>query len=133
MRSAGQEETPVPDLISPPDMQPDDVPAPEHVVDPPDAPGPEPDLAAVRELVLRAHPDVVPELVTGVTIAGLLASVEPAREAYARLAASITDARVQAPVPAGGGAPIAVDPDRLPAAEKIRRGLAARGAMLKKG
>lgn len=111
----------MPDLISPLTMQPDDAPAPE-TADLPDAPGEEQDVAAVRDLVLRANPDVVPELVTGATIADLIASVEPAREAYARLAASIAAAR--ASVPAGGGVPIAVDPDRLPAHEKIRRGLA---------
>lgn len=86
-----------------------------------------PDLGAVRDLVLRAHPDVVPELVMGDSLADLLASVEPARSAYARLAESWAERRpasTTAPVPAGGGMPIAVDPDRLPAAEKIRVGLA---------
>jgi hypothetical protein len=87
-----------------------------------------PDLEEVRKLVLLAHPDVVPELVTGETVAALLASVEPARSAYARLAGTWREEREAATgamVPAGGGAPIAIDPDRLPAAEKIRRGLAA--------
>lgn len=121
----------MPDLISPLDMVPDDAPTPETTTDPPDAPGPEPDLAAVRDLVLRAYPDIVPELVTGATVADLIASVEPAREAYARLAGSMAEARLPAPVPAGGGAPIAVDPDRLPAHEKIRRGLAALAATKK--
>lgn len=83
-------------------------------------------LQSIRELVLRAHPDVVPELIAGTSVAELLASVEPARSAYARLAAAITERRPapEATIPAGGGAPIPVDPDRLPAAEKIRRGLA---------
>src|SRR5438045_3072630 len=40
------------------------------------------DLAAVRELILLAHPDVVPELVTGTTVAELTASVAAARAAY---------------------------------------------------
>ena len=40
------------------------------------------DLDAVRDLVLRAHPDVVPELVAGDSVAALLASVEPVRSAY---------------------------------------------------
>lgn len=83
------------------------------------------DLAAVRELVLRAHPDVVPELVAGDTVDALLASVEPARAAYTRLAERI--GRVAAPpVPAGGERPLPIDPERLPASEKIRRGLARR-------
>lgn len=84
------------------------------------------DLAAVRDLVLRAHPDVVPELVTGATVDDLLASVEPAQDAYQRIAHSL---RQHAPVPAspsvpaGGDKPVPTDPGRLPAAEKIRRGL----------
>jgi hypothetical protein len=121
----------MPDLISPFDMVPADTPEsgdPGGQPDPmPDGHDPATDLAAVRELVLRAHPDVVPELVTGETIAGLIASVEPARAAYARLTESLSiaqEAPPASPVPAGGSAPIAVDPDRLPAAEKIRRGLA---------
>ena len=40
------------------------------------------DLGKVRELVLRAHPDVVPDLVAGSSVDELLASVEPARSAY---------------------------------------------------
>lgn len=119
----------MPDLISPYDMVPVDAPPPDDTGEPDDAAGqasPGHDLETVRELVLRAHPDVVPELVTGETIADLIASVEPARAAYARLADAIGQARPgAAPVPAGGGAPIAIDPDKLPAAEKIRRGLSA--------
>src|SRR5690606_31487105 len=44
-------------------------------------------LPAVRELVLRAHPEVVPELVQGESVADLLASIAPAAEAYQRLMA----------------------------------------------
>src|SRR5215471_16942901 len=40
------------------------------------------ELAKVRELVLRAHPEVVPELVHGNSVDELLASVTPARSAY---------------------------------------------------
>ena len=47
---------------------------------------PEIDLGRVRELVLAAHPDVVPEMVQGTTFDELMASVEPAREAYQRVA-----------------------------------------------
>ena len=87
-------------------------------------------LEAVRALVLRAHRDVVPELIGGDSIATLLASVEPARAAYARLAEGFAGAQSAAQgarsVPAGGGQPLPVDPAQLPAAEKIRRGLAAR-------
>lgn len=84
------------------------------------------DIDAVRELVLRAHPDVVPELVRGSSVAELIASVEEARAAYARLETAWTDSRPEAPaVPAGGGAVLPVDPETIPATEKIRRGLMA--------
>jgi hypothetical protein len=84
------------------------------------------DLDAVRELVLRAHRDVVPELVTGDSVAGILASVEPARAAYARLEEGWSASTPRAvSVPAGGGAPLPVDPALIPASEKIRRGLSA--------
>jgi hypothetical protein len=43
------------------------------------------DLDQVRELVLAAHPDVVPEMVRGATFDELMASVEPARTAYQRI------------------------------------------------
>ena len=90
------------------------------------------ELELVREVVLRAHPDVVPELVAGGTVAELLASVEPARAAYAR----IVDARpaeveepvvvsVGPPVVPAGAATSVVDPSTLPAQELIRRGVVA--------
>jgi hypothetical protein len=91
--------------------------------------GEEIDLAAVRELVLKAHPDVVPELVAGNSVAELTASIESARAAYQRIAermASPHGGRTIAPpvVPTGGNG-VAVDLDVLPAAEKIRRGVEA--------
>ncbi len=86
------------------------------------------DVDAVRAVVLSAYPDCVPELVQGATVAELLASVEPARAAYARVAAVVTD-RSEPPatagppvVPAGGGSAV-VDPGALPPAEKVRRGI----------
>ena len=97
-------------------------------------PLPPEDLAAVRELALRAHPDVVPELVGGATVADLLASVEPARAAYRRIAEALPTVATPAPapprpvppVPAGDAPRLTLDPDHLPPAEKIRRGLAER-------
>lgn len=86
------------------------------------------DIEAVRDVVLSAYPDCVPELVCGETIAEVLASVEPARAAYARVAATlpVPEAAPAPPVvPAGGGSAI-VDPGDLPAAEKVRRGIANR-------
>ena len=44
------------------------------------------ELERVRDLVLQAHPDVVPDLVRGDSLDALLASVEPARTAYQQIA-----------------------------------------------
>ena len=91
------------------------------------------DLAAVRELALRAHPDVVPELVVGGSVAEVVASLVGARAAYRRIAEAVG----RTPAAGGGGAPpavpagdaprVVVDLEALPATEKIRRGLAGRG------
>ena len=90
------------------------------------------DVALVRELARRAYPDAVAELIDGGSAAEVAASVEPARAVYARLREAFAAERVApvaapapAVVPAGGVAPV-VDADRLPAAEKIRRGVAGR-------
>ena len=85
-----------------------------------------------KHFPLRAHPDVVPELVTGGSVAELLASVEPARAAYARIVETrpaVVEETVVVPVvppvvPAGSGTS-AVDPATLPAQELIRRGIEA--------
>ncbi len=101
-------------------------PTTEHIA----APGAD-DIAAVREVVLRAHPDAVPEMIAGMTVAELLASVEPARDAYARVVASAStgtsphhDQAIAPSVLAGDAPAFLVDPDHLPPVEKIRRGLA---------
>lgn len=83
-----------------------------------------PDLTAIRELVLQAHPDVVPELIAGDTIDDLLGSVQPARDAYQRIASTIRQVPPAPSVPAGGERPMPVDPMKIPSSEKIRRGLA---------
>lgn len=118
-------------------MTDDSPPIPDPDIDPTPSPdegvvmvGEEADLPAVRALILAAYPDVVPDLVTGTTVASLLASVEGARAAYAAVEARLAPlpaTPVTSPlvIPAGGGAPLPVDPDRLPASEKIRRGLRA--------
>jgi hypothetical protein len=97
----------------------------------------EQELERVREVVLLAHPDAVPELVRGGTVEELLGSVEGAKAAYARIAEVVKPAAsvpaesvpaVAAPppaVPAGAGTAV-VDPANLPAHELIRRGLAAK-------
>ena len=92
------------------------------VVEPPDQGREREELATVRELILRAHPDVVPELVRGGSVDELVASVEPARTAYRRVAEMAAQAAPR--VPAGDAPRLAVDVEQLPAAEKIRRGLA---------
>ena len=112
------ETPPAPAVMAPPVAATDDA-----------GPGPD-DLSAIRDVVLKAYPDVVPDLVRGDSAAVLLASVEPARAAYARIRATIqadtapvaTNTPIPA-IPAGGGTPLPVDPDHLPSSEKIRRGL----------
>jgi hypothetical protein len=97
------------------------------------------ELARVRDVILRAHPDVVPEMVQGSSVAELLGSVEAARAAYQGVIERAKGAQAgsegtgqqqgqqqQEPprVPAGGGA-ATVSVDDLPTAEKIKRGIAA--------
>ncbi len=87
------------------------------------------DLAAVRELALRAYPETVPELVGGASVSALLSSLEPAAAAYRRVAEGVATGAappVVPTVPAGSAPPVAIDPENLPSVEKIRRGLAAR-------
>lgn len=99
----------------------------ETAVEGPAPDGTTDDVAAVRELILRTHADAVPELIGGATIAELIASIAPAREAWARIVAQAGPATAAAPVvPAGGATTAPIDPAKLSAPEKIRRGLAAR-------
>ena len=81
----------------------------------------EADLDAVRALILALHPDIVPDLIGGDSVAALIASIAPAQEAYGRIAASVR-------VPAGGNPTFVLDADSLPTSEKIRRGLVMHGA-----
>ena len=62
-------------------------------------------IAIIRDLLLKAHPDVLPELVTGETLADLLESVTSAEAIFARVAEVIDTRRAQTKppaVPAGG-------------------------------
>jgi hypothetical protein len=90
-----------------------------------DTAAPESDLAKVRNLILTAFSDLVPELVGGETVDDLLASVDLARKAYA---AVVEHSGAKAPavpsVPAGGNArtqPVSMS-DLSPSA-KIAEGL----------
>ncbi|CAN5604649.1 hypothetical protein BH23CHL2_BH23CHL2_25120 [soil metagenome] len=80
------------------------------------------DLDGVRELILRAYPDIVPELLAGESVDRLLASVPAAREAYSRVAAAIHE-QAPAPVPTGSGRRPPIDPEGLSPEGKIRAGL----------
>ncbi len=106
------------------------------------------DLGKVRDLVLKAHPDVVSDLVTGSSVDELIASVEPARSAYQRIADQVrggggettvtaqpgstaneegaTTVGAQPPTVPAGGAQNVVDPAAIPPTEKIARGLGER-------
>ena len=105
------------------------------------------DLGKVRELVLKAHPDVVPDLIAGSSVAELIASVEPARTAYQRIADQVrgttsrageqassreephdasTPSAMQPPTVPAGGASNVTDPGDLGPTTKIAQALAAR-------
>lgn len=93
------------------------------------------DLDRVRDLVLQAHPDVVPDLVRGESLDALLASVEPARSAYQQIAERVRGSagspHPAAPAPPAvpaGGTRAALDPATLSPVTKIARALAARSA-----
>ena len=85
-------------------------------------------IEGVRELILKAHPDIVPDLLAGDSIEALLASVPAAREAYVRIAATIEE-RAPAParIPTGSGRRPAVDPEGLSPESLIRAGLRQAG------
>ena len=91
------------------------------------------DLGRVRDLVLQAHPDVVPDLVRGDSLDALLASVEPARTAYQQIAERVrgtgegrSPASPTPPAVPAGGTRAALDPSSLSPVTKIARALAER-------
>jgi hypothetical protein len=95
--------------------------------------GPAAELGRVRDLVLQAHPDVVPDLVRGSSLDELLASVEPARSAYQQIAERVrgsagspTPATPTPPAVPAGGTRVTVDPASLTPVTKIARALAER-------
>jgi hypothetical protein len=94
------------------------------------------DLARIRELVLRAHPDVIPDLIRGDSFDDLLASIEPARTAYQRIAEQVrattpitpadTTPSARPPQVPAGGATTVIDPSTLTPTTKIARALEER-------
>ncbi|MDI3340852.1 MAG: hypothetical protein QJR03_09995 [Sphaerobacter sp.] len=87
------------------------------------------DLGRIRELILAAHPDVVPDLITGATFDELMASIEPARAAYARIVASLREQPTAAPgIPAGqpGRQPVIANVEAVSPRGKIAEGLRRR-------
>lgn len=81
----------------------------------------------LRELVMRAYPDVVPELLSGETVEEMLASLPAAQEAYGRIVAETRVAHPE-PVPAGGGGrAFPMDVASMSPGLKIREGLRRSG------
>lgn len=90
-------------------------------------------LGKVRALIVGAIPDLVPELLVGDSVEALVASVEPAKQAYQRIveqvragsAGSVTDAASQAPTGANVSTPTAADrgatPPAIPAGQPGRQ------------
>jgi hypothetical protein len=81
----------------------------------------------LRDLVMKAYPDVVPELLSGETVEEMLASVPGAQEAYGRIVEASKSAHPD-PVPAVGGARhFPMDVSAMSPALKIREGLRRKG------
>jgi hypothetical protein len=78
-------------------------------------------IGIVRELILKANPDLVADMVRGETLTELMDSVEPARAAYQRIVETV---RSVAPVVPAGGAGGAMVIEDLSADGLIKRGLA---------
>ena len=78
-------------------------------------------IQIVRDLILKGHRDLIPEMVHGATLAELMDSIEPARNAYQRIAELM---RTTAPVVPAGGAGSGVAIEHLSADSLIKRGLA---------
>lgn len=90
------------------------------------------DLSAVRNLILQAHPDTVPELVAGANFDELMGSVEVAKAAYQRIvdatrAARTASAATAPKIPAGGSQrQLTPNVEELSPAAKISEGLRRR-------
>lgn len=84
-------------------------------------------LAQLRDTLIAAHPQAVPELIAGDSFAALLASVGPARAAWSRISAATTRGHT-AGIPRGGSvrAPDTTRYDGLSPEGKIAVGLGER-------
>ena len=78
-------------------------------------------IGIVRDLILKANPDLVADMVQGETLTELMDSVEPARAAYQRIVETV---RSVAPVVPAGGASSPVVIEDLSADGLIKRGMA---------
>ncbi len=77
------------------------------------------ELAMVRELVLRAYPETVAELVGGESVAALLESLEPAASAYRRIAEEVA---ASVAVPMASVAPTEPEEELGPEAPQLQNG-----------
>lgn len=59
------------------------------------------DAALLRELIVGANPDVVPELIQGASLREMLDSLPAARAAYARIVEAAATTTSATPVPSG--------------------------------
>jgi hypothetical protein len=96
------------------------------------APSTEHDAQQLRDLIVRAHPDTVPELLQGGSLAELLACLPAAQAAYARVAETAQSGGVEevGNVPVAAGATLrslAAQAEGLSPLAKIRVGLTRRG------
>ncbi len=76
-------------------------PAPESPAPAPGTPTAD-QLARLRDVLVAAHPEAVPELIAGADLDTLLASIAPACAAYTRIKQTATQATLAA-IPRGGG------------------------------
>ncbi len=88
------------------------------------------DIASVRELILGAFSDLVPELVGGTTVGELIASVDVARKAFAAVSHQVKSTPANpVSIPAGAPARSQMPPmSELSPSAKITEGLRQRRA-----
>lgn len=102
-------------------MDPENVAADEVAVETSEATVP------LRDLVVKAYPDVVPELLSGETVAEMLASVPAAQAAYSRVVDASKVAQPEAVPAIGGARHFPMDVAAMSPALKIREGLRRKG------